>query len=211
MAEAYSVWDRLANNYDRLWVQKYSLAPTRLKVMEILSSLPENPEMLLLDLGCGTGQLLYELKNKYAGVKLSGVDKSSEMIRTAQAKKIGAELFCLNIDRDELPEKINENKPDVIVCCHSFPYYNDKQAVLNKLFNALKTDGILIFIQASVNNLYDRLIHSAVIRTAEPGEYLSIKAFRDLVSTKFVIKQEFKIKKRFYMPSICGFVLVKRL
>ena len=211
MAKEYSVWDKLANKYDSLWVQKYSLAPTRRKVMEILSSLPENLQMLLLDLGCGTGQLLCELKNKYNRAKLFGADKSSEMIRMAQEKKIGAKLLCINIDRDELPKEINENKVDVIICCHSFPYYKDKQLVLTKLFNALKTDGILIFVQASINNIYDKLIHSAVIRTAEPGEYLSVKAFRKLVSPEFTIKQKFKIKERFFMPSICGFVLEKSL
>jgi ubiquinone/menaquinone biosynthesis C-methylase UbiE len=211
MADTYGVWDKLAKKYDSLWVQKYSLAPTRQAVEKIISSLLEKPGAFLLDLGCGTGQLLYELERKYTVVNSFGIDKSFEMIRMAQDKSIGATFFCLDIDKNELPEEIFENALDIVVCCHSFPYYKEKQVVLNKLCNALKAEGILILAQASINNLYDRLVLSAVERTAEPADYLSRRYFRNLVSPYFVVKKEFLIRERFFMPSLCGFVLGKRL
>jgi len=110
-----------------------------------------------------------------------------------------------------LPDTIREDALDVIVCCHSFPYYQNKPTVLEKLHKALRADGVLIFVQASANNFYDRFVLSLVVKTAEAGEYPSLQDFRDLVSPCFAIKSEFSIRERFFMPSICGFVLEKRL
>jgi len=211
MAQTSNVWDSLAQKYDGLWVQKYSLNPTRRAVKTVLAQHLKNSDAALLDLGCGTGQLLCELEKNYPDAILFGADKSVEMIRAAQDKLSGSTLYNMNIDTDNLPKVIQEDTLDAIVCCHSFPYYQNKPAVLEKLYKALKTDGILIFAQASANNLYDRFVLSFVVKTAESGEYLPRRNFRDLVSPHFTIKSEFSVKERFFMPSICGFVLEKRL
>ena len=211
MAQKSNVWDALAKKYDGLWVQKYSLAPTRRAVKHALVSYFDKANGILLDLGCGTGQLLCELSEASSGLTLLGIDKSAQMTRAAQAKETGATFFCLDIDEEELPGEIRDNALDVLVCCHSFPYYKDKPAVLAKLFKALKAGGILLFVQASTNNLYDRLVLCVVERTAEPANYLSRKDFRALVSPFFTVKHEFMVRERVFMPSICGFVLEKRL
>ena len=211
MAQDSNVWDRLAPRYDRLWVQKYSLVPTRSAVKAIFALCLHKPVTTLLDLGCGTGQLLCELESEHPGANLYGADKSAEMIRLAREKTSGSTLFVLDIDTDELPEIIRENALDAIVCCHSFPYYQNKPAVLEKLHKALRTDGVLIFAQASINSFYDRLVLALVEKTAETAQYLSRRDFRDLISHRFVITSEFSVRERFYMPSICGFAAKKRL
>ena len=53
-----NIWDFWATKYNRLWVQRYSLTPTReylLKVVDI------NRPLKILDLGCGPGELIEEL------------------------------------------------------------------------------------------------------------------------------------------------------
>ncbi len=83
------IWDFWAKHYENLWVQKYSLRPTR---REVLSNLKEKLKAdnnnKILDVGCGTGQLLRELRSRFKQFKLEllGIDFSKEMIHQAIEK-----------------------------------------------------------------------------------------------------------------------------
>ena len=208
-----SVWDRLAHRYDRLWVQKVSLGTTREAVHRRLDGLIRQGKTAILDLGCGTGQLLGELEQRYAcvpGLRLTGVDKSCGMIREAHKRGTGAILECLDVSEETLDAVVAPGSLDVVVCCHSFPYYTDKPGVLRKLRKALRPDGTMVFVQASINGWYDRLAMALIEKTAEQADYLSREAFRELVASEFEVVEEFDVAVRAFMPSICGFVLKKR-
>ena len=74
----------------------------------------------------------------------------------------------------------------------------------------LKDDGYIILIQASINNIYDKLIMTIVEKTAEQAEYLSKEKVKELFDTDFEIILEFELKEKFFMPTIAGFVMRKR-
>jgi ubiquinone/menaquinone biosynthesis C-methylase UbiE len=133
------------------------------------------------------------------------------MIRIATSKQARARVHVLNIDECVLTKTIPRESVDIITCCHSFPYYRDKCRVLQKLYDTLKPGGIAIFVQASINNVYDRLVMAVIERTAERAEYLSRHDFRTLAEPLFTVQSTFQIKERFFMPSICGFGLEKRV
>ena len=53
----YEVWEKLAHKYNNLWVQKYSLGPTRREVLKIvLPLLKETNSLKIIDFRCGTRQ-----------------------------------------------------------------------------------------------------------------------------------------------------------
>ncbi len=201
-----NIWNKLAKNYDKLWVQKYSLAPTRKKTISLISKLIKNDSFSLLDLGCATGQLLAELTDIYPNSKLIGIDKSSSMIDLAKNKSLLCEFFVQNSQNMDFGEK----SFDFITCCHSFPYYSDKIGVMKNMKKILKDDGYIILIQASINNIYDKLIMTIVEKTAEQAEYLSKEKVKELFDTDFEIILEFELKEKFFMPTIAGFVMRKR-
>ncbi len=205
------VWDKLASRYDKLWVQKYSLEPTRTAVQKLISlfSVGRN-DLKLLDLGCATGQLLENLCEQNCKLNMTGIDKSSAMVEIAKAKKMQAEFICLDISTDDLSAKIPEKSQDIIVCCHSFPYYKNKPQVLSKLNKVLANHGIMIFVQASINSKYDKIVMSVIEKTAEDADYLPREEFKKLFDKDFVIVDEFCIKEKRLMPSICGFVMKKK-
>jgi ubiquinone/menaquinone biosynthesis C-methylase UbiE len=201
-----NVWDKLAGKYENLWVQKYSLAPTRAKVKAILR---KRNRFSLLDLGCGTGQAILEIGEEFPEAELYGADKSEEMLKIARTKG-KAEFIAFDIDARRLSEIFPEKKFDAILCCHAFPYFDDKFGALKQICAALADDGEAIFIHASVNSIYDGIVMSVVEKTAEPAEYLSRSEFRFIASQFFTITEEFLIKEKFFMPSICGFILTKK-
>lgn len=196
------VWEKLAKKYDGLWVQEVSLGPTRRQVLRRIAALGAES---LIDLGCGTGQLLHELSLRHPEIRLTGIDKTTGMIRRCSEKRIPAELLCR-----ELPcEDLALEGFDAAVCCHSFPYYRDKPAALVQIHGLLRQNGTAIFVQASRNNLYDRIALWFTEKTAEKAEYLSRKEFAALVEGRFTIIERFTVRERWYMPSICGFVMKK--
>jgi 2-polyprenyl-3-methyl-5-hydroxy-6-metoxy-1,4-benzoquinol methylase len=197
-----NIWDKLSAKYDKLWVQKYSLTPTRQKILGLINK--EN--FSLLDIGCATGQLLCELVIKYPKSNLFGIDKSQEMIKIAKGKKLNIDFRCITAEENHFTQKF-----DYITCCHSFPYYDDKRIVLKKICEILADDGKAIFIQASINSKYDKFVMNIIEKTAEKAEYLSVKEFEDLAGEFFKIEKVFKIKEKCFMPSICGFVMRKRI
>ena len=194
------IWNNLAEKYDHLWVQKYSLLPTREQVMRRLDGLLPGS---LIDIGCGTGQLLRQIAQVYPGIDLTGIDKAQEMIRKCREKNIPGEFICGDIgELDQLTQKF-----DVAICCHYFPYYEDKSKIIDKVHGMLNESGRAIFVQASQNSLYDQIALWLVERTAEKAEYLSRDEFCRLFENRFVIEERFTIRERWFMPSICGFVM----
>ncbi len=196
------IWNKLAEKYDHLWVQKYSLTPTREQVLRRLDGrMPGS----LIDIGCGTGQLLSQISLLHPGALLTGIDKAQEMIRICRDKKIPANFICGDISQLETMTE----KHDAAICCHSFPYYEHKSEVVKQVHEMLNDNGRAIFVQASQNSLYDKIALWLVERTAEKAEYLSIDEFTRLFESRFVIEERFTIRERWFMPSICGFVMRK--
>jgi len=202
------IWDFWADKYERLWVQKYSLGPSRKAIIKKIDSVLQKVDHYrILDMGCGTGQLLREMQERFSEFDISylGVDASHGMIKAAgeKSKDIGYVISSVE-DFDE-----GEGAYDIIVCSHSFPYYKDKAHIVEKLYRLMKKGGLLILVQASGNNLYDILALSFVKLTTSRAEYLSKKNMVALLENNFENVEVATIKERFYMPSICMFTAVK--
>ena len=198
------VWDFWASRYERLWVQKHSLTPTRELVIEELSGLIDNgKEYKLLDMGCGTGQLIREIQKAFPKVKLScvGVDISPKMIEVAAANNPGAHFMVSSIDGTA-----GEGEFDIVVCTHSFPYYNDQAKALRNFSTMLKPGGHLLLAQASVNSPYDALAMFFVKFTTGKASYPSITTVKQMASKYFSSLNSRVIREKWYMPTIALFV-----
>jgi ubiquinone/menaquinone biosynthesis C-methylase UbiE len=202
------VWDFWADKYDRLWVQKYSLGPSRREVIRALAPmLKTGGRYRLLDMGCGTGQLLRELQSTFKDIDIeyTGVDISSRMIEKCREQDVDTPYLVSNIE----DFKWDGEGFDFIICSHSFPYYRDKLKAVEKFHHLLKKDGILFLVQASANSIYDSIAMFFVKFTTGKAEYLSIKSILDMVKGRFYNIDTVKIRERRYMPTICLFILRK--
>src|SRR4051812_7763403 len=70
-----------ARNYDRTW-SFYIEATTS----ETLKRTPMSNDARVLDVGCGTGELLRRLRAKYPQAKLAGIDPVPQMLDVARDK-----------------------------------------------------------------------------------------------------------------------------
>lgn len=203
------LWDFWSKYYDKLWVQKYSLKPTRRCVLDMINRNTNSRSGLkLLDVGCGIGELLRDLRScsNERFESLFGVDYSKSMIERAIKMGDGIGYECM----DSSHVKNRFSGLDIIVCTHSFPYYEDQREALAGFHSCLKEGGDLMLAQASENSIYDKLALFFVKFTTGKASYPSSKKIHSLSDGIFEVKEEILIRERFFMPSIILFHLVKK-
>jgi ubiquinone/menaquinone biosynthesis C-methylase UbiE len=123
-----------------------NLVPFKILRRRILSELKKyNPEGKLVDLGCGSGNLLVLISKKYPNLELIGVDISSEILELAKLKTQENELID-NVDfrvggADNLP--FPDNSVDFIISSLSLHHWKDPSIVFKETHRVLKQNGVL--------------------------------------------------------------------
>ncbi len=200
-----NIWNFWASRYDKLWVQKYSLKPTRNYIISAIDSLNANHKLKVLDLGCGPGQLINELTKKFNNLEITGIDFSDKMLEISKSKNPHA--THINLDVSEL-YKLKDSY-DVIICTHSLPYYKEPQKTMHELSRLLKDEGKILMGFASGNSLYDKIALSFVKLTTGPANYPSDENFKGIISSYFKVETLKIIKEKFFMPRIAVYTLRK--
>lgn len=208
----HNIWDFWAGRYEKLWVQKYSLKPTReLVIAQLKKHIGPNKKVKgnLLDIGCGTGQLLTELEDEFKefNLSLTGIDSSKQMVVFAHHKLTNANANAnSNVEvlvGDALNLPFADSQFDFLTCCHSFPYYPDKLKALREFKRVLKPEGFLFLVQASENSVYDKVIMKLVKLTTGRASYPSKAQIRELAEAAgFNLVEQKRLESEFFMPSI---------
>ena len=200
------IWNFWANRYERLWVQKYSLRPTREYVLiEINKYIKDEGITKILDLGCGPGELIQALENKYKDLDITGIDFSEKMLEVSKDRNPRVKHINMNVDDlDKLDDEFN-----IVICTHSLPYYKTPNNVMKQLSRLLEDDGKIIIGFASGDNLYDKLALSVVKLTTGFANYPSDRRFKKIIEPYFKIEDLKIIKERPFMPRIAIYTLKK--
>lgn len=94
----------------------------------------------VLDLGCCTGEFIFELKKR--GCDVFGVDSDEESIRIAKKHFALEKLFAMPFD--EFFKKADLPKFDVITFFEVIQYLNNPLEFIENVKNLLKPDGIIV-------------------------------------------------------------------
>lgn len=112
-------------------------------VIELVAALPLRPGDLVVEPGCGTGLVSRLLLERITpGGRLLAFDISPEMIKQAEAKRLGpaAEFQLAEASAIALGAAI----ADAVVCIRVFPHIDNIQGALAEFKRVLKTGGLLI-------------------------------------------------------------------
>jgi SAM-dependent methyltransferase len=174
----------------------------------VVSGLPDEKSIRLLDAGCGSGLLLRFLEARinqgmiYTGIDLlkSGVDRA---LLRAQEMGITDRVSCFQHDLNSPLPKINE-KFDVVVghfCLYTLATDESRQLALEYLKSAMKPEGVLILVNPSSNYDADSIIdHSVQLIRERDGSLASlikkllIYPFTNTMGLRFIQKQ-LRLKK----------------
>ena len=125
-----------AADYDRRW-RFYIDATTR----ETLARMQLRGHERLLDVGCGTGELLARVRARHGEVRLAGIDPAPEMLAIAKAKlKGGADLRVGWADELPWPDA----SFDVVVSCNVFHYVAHPVPALGEMARVLGPGGMML-------------------------------------------------------------------
>lgn len=180
---------KAAERYDEKWAF-YVDSTTR----ETLRRMPMTPTARVLDVGCGTGELLMRLRAKYPDAVLAGLDPVAEMLAVSKDKLSGNEDLRIGY-ADSLPWQ--SESFDVVVSCNMFHYITHPIAALQEMARVLRPGGSLVltdwcddYIACRVCNLYLRLTNRAFYKTYRHAECLDLlrtAGFKDVKLERYKI------------------------
>ena len=164
---------KAAKHYDENWAF-YVEATTR----ETLRRLPLAAASRVLDVGCGTGELLRRVRANVPDAVLAGLDPVPEMLDVAREKLSGRDDLRVGY-ADRLPW--NAGTFDVVVSCNMFHYISEPLTALREMARVLRPTGALVltdwcddYIACRICNLYLRLTNRAFYKTYRQAECLEL-------------------------------------
>jgi len=140
IAPKYDLLNHLLSlNIDRKW---------RRALIARLAPALTNPESRVLDLCCGTGDVLIDMGT--SGVsQLMGADFCHPMLITARRKAAQRGLRAVLFEADAMKLPLADNSLDAISIAFGFRNLVNYQAALTELHRALKPRGILAILEFS--------------------------------------------------------------
>lgn len=172
------LFDRWSAVYDRPGFQAATYRPVHDAVIARLANL--QPTMVL-DLGCGTGQLTRRLVERFPSALVVGVDYSAGML-TEATDRVGDGASLLQADAHVLP--LRPASVDVIVCTESFHWYRNQQQVVAGLAEILRPSGqLLIASIASVTDAGDSAVRQLSSAAGQPVRALTPRRLAELLSS----------------------------
>jgi ubiquinone/menaquinone biosynthesis C-methylase UbiE len=193
-SETVERFDRTAEGYLRWWAPV--LSPASVKMIDRLSKLDPGlrggRSAEILDLGCGTGNLLFEAARCWPGTRLTGLDASVGMLDVARREAAGLPQSAQErirfelADAGALPEAAASC--DLVMTAFVLQQVPDRGAVLNEIHRILRPGGALAiygWIKETVpfapeQELERALQENGVIRPpardARSGHYRSVQS-----------------------------------
>ena len=203
--------DSFAKDYDEQVAKNNWIGP------EVLFKLCEEyiqPAQKLLDLGIGTGVSALPFKN--AGLKITGVDASKEMLKVCRRKNIAEKLILCNLENRPLSFK--DSAFDVVISNALFHLIDPIQPLFQEAARILSPGGIFALTYEDAaeiqgyNNKYkgvwETKTSSEVTTYKHENEYIEsilIKAgFKITAKKQFLAFQNKELNKDFYFTAIAA-------
>jgi len=198
-ARARTLWDFWAPRYDRLWVQKHSLGPSRALVhARIDEAAPE--AVRFLDLGCGIGQFAREQAERRPQAEVVAIDPTPSKIERARRDFAHERVTYFQGSIEDVP---GGDGFDVLTCMHAFPYVSDGRACVAQMRKLLRPGGRVLLVNANAHSLWDRFLLWFVERTTTPANYRSVQTTLELLTAAgFRPGLVRPLCKPWYLPSI---------
>ncbi len=151
----------------------------------------------LIDIGCGTGNFLIQIRKKFHDCILKGIESDRDMIEIASSKaekQNANNIDLIYTDINKFLSKSTNDKYDFISSCHILFYFDDiTQSINNIKNNLLKRDGVFFVTTNSMNDMPELYL---LLRKVERKFNLEHKCGE--LNSKFGLEKGYEILKRLF-------------
>ena len=165
----------------------------------MLARLGDVQPEVVVDLGCGTGQLTRRLTEHFPAAEIVGVDYSAGMLDEA-SRRVGTGANLVRADAMELP--FRSASADVVVCTESFHWYSDQQRTIASLAAILRPGGQLVIASiAAVTDIGESAVRAFSTAGGQPVRALTRRRLRDLlIGEGFEVVQQRRVPRIGFAP-----------
>ncbi len=184
MSDVSKLFDDRSKTYDQIYSDVnpkkllHQEKQLRLELVKqlILENSKRISDEIIVDIGCGMGNLLKSLREDGLTSSMHGYDVSEEMIRLANANGNSNIKFSVGtFDNISI-------KPDIVSCIGVIGYQEDQKNFLSKLSSLVKNEGTLVFTVANGDSILRFIrsllskIHSLLIRRQKGIKFGSLSS-----------------------------------
>lgn len=139
MKQSFKFWDRIANHYAKQPIADEAAYQKKLQVTrEYLK-----PDMQVLEFGCGTGSTAI-IHAPYVQ-HIQAIDISPKMLAIAQSKVDAKHIKNITFEHAAIDDfEVPAQSYDVVLGLSILHLLENKEAVIAKVYNMLKSDGVFI-------------------------------------------------------------------
>lgn len=153
MDQSAKFWDKIAERYSRQPIADEAAYQKKLQVTrEYLQ-----PEMDVLEFGCGTGSTAIEHAPYVKYIR--AIDVSSKMIAIAQGKADANNVANITFERSTIDEfNVSDQTFDAVLGLNILHLLDNKEAVIAKVHRMLKSGGIFVSSTVCLGDTMMRLL-----------------------------------------------------
>jgi ubiquinone/menaquinone biosynthesis C-methylase UbiE len=161
-------FDRRASTYETSALQPFLFGPVQHTALQLARQhLPQARR--ILDVGCGTGQLLRRARPCYPLASLIGIDLAGQMLATANAltpEKLSVDFIRAQAEQLPFPDAVF----DLVLTTLSLRHWTDPPAGIAEIGRVLTVDGALILADVFPRHPHPvRLLHAAPTPRPDPN------------------------------------------
>lgn len=169
---------RTPEEYAAAAVLAREVGETLLTRLDLIALKPQ----VIVDLGCGVGDVTALLRKRYPDAKIIAIDASNDMLTYAkQQRKITAEWLCSSMQ--DLP--LLKHSVDLLVANLVLPWCETLNELISSWRHILRPDGLFMFTTLGPDTLRELhqlpLLFPHVIDMHDLGDVLTHTGFKDPV------------------------------
>ncbi len=141
VAARYDLLNHLLSfNLDKRW---------RARAVKRVSSVLEKPGATVLDLCCGTADVLLQMEARRGGARIVGSDFCHPMLVEARRKIAGRSFANPLFEADALALPLRDGSLDLVTCAFGFRNLANYERGLEEMLRALKPGGVAAILEFS--------------------------------------------------------------
>jgi len=156
----------------------------------------------IIDLGCGDGILIYELKREFPKIKITGIDISPRRIKGLKKRFPKEKFYCRDVCNTKIKDKFN-----MVHCSQVIEHVENDRELISEMKKLLKKNGILV-VSSVIKRSFAIYKYwnkgKFVLDPSHEREYKNQKEFLNLFKEDFILIKSWvvPVKRRFILSEI---------